>query len=100
MTLPEAVDDVFGQLVDAVLRAPVARANTIEQLWLLFATSMQVPPGGTQWREGRLCFFAGAGLLFEGLRRMAAPDAAERLAAIAVELDRFMRPAPPHGGGP
>lgn len=83
------------QAIDRLLRAQTDQGNVIETLWQLFAVSVAIPPGGTQWTESRRCFFAGARTLFETIIRILEPDAEptetdlRRMDWIAKELERF-----------
>lgn len=81
--------------IDKLLREKSDETNMIETLWLLFAASVKIPTGGTQWIESRRCFFMGAATLFEAIQRIIEPGedptAADlsRMDRIAKELARY-----------
>jgi hypothetical protein len=81
--------------IDELLREQSDQTNMIETLWALFAASVKIPPGGTQWVESRRCFFAGAATVFEAMMRIMEPgeeatDAdVARVDRIAQELIRY-----------
>lgn len=83
--------------IDKLLREQSDTTNMIETLWLMFAASVDIPPGGVQWVESRRCFFMGAAVLFEAIMRIFEPgeDATDadisRMDRIAQELVRYQQ---------
>lgn len=66
-------------------------APTIEELWQSYAAAVGVPVGGTQWRETRRAFYAGASALLGELQRMPEGEAAgvARLEGFRAETEKF-----------
>ena len=90
-TAPERLREAIVRLT----REQADRTDLIESLWMLFAHHLEVPTGGTQWIEGRRCFFAGARTIFEAVMFMLEPgdDATDadlsRMDNLWKELERF-----------
>lgn len=48
--------------------------QTIEEQWQGYATAVEIPLGGTQWREMRRAFYAGAVAILRELSGFDGPD--------------------------